>query len=159
MVVAPPAVRYEVTRLTLPTPGVRELQARYEAAVPDYPRVAVSELVSRRIRWSEMIEFIDATAPHGFLIYVRNDVRAVMSLAGDKADCVSYLMGNHTVAERMFRCDPRAMLCAPLHTVIWEDWDHSAWFTVDQPSTSSEASAFLRSPPSESSLTISLRQC
>jgi hypothetical protein len=35
----------------------------------------------------------------------------------------------------MFRHDPRAMLYAPLHTVIWEDANARAWFTVDQPST------------------------
>ena len=135
MVVTPESVRYEVTRLTLPIPAVTEFQARYEAAVPAYPRVAVSELVSRRAPWSEMVEFIDAAAPHGFLIYFRNDVHPVMTLAGDHADCVSYLMGNHTIAERMFRYDPRAMLYAPLHTVIWEKSDGSAWFTFDQPST------------------------
>jgi uncharacterized protein (DUF302 family) len=114
---------------------VRKFQAHYEAAVPDYPHAAVSDLASRRAPWSEMIEFIDAAAPHGFLIYFRNDVHPVMALAGDSTDCVSYLMGNHTIAERMFRYDPRAMLYAPLHTVIWEDADGSAWFTVDQPST------------------------
>ena len=27
------------------------------------------------------------------------------------------------------------MRYAPLHTVIWEDADGSAWFTADQPST------------------------
>jgi len=27
------------------------------------------------------------------------------------------------------------MLYAPLHTVIWEDSDANAWFSVDQPST------------------------
>ena len=26
------------------------------------------------------------------------------------------------------------MMYAPLHTVIWEDQDGDAWFTVDQPS-------------------------
>jgi uncharacterized protein (DUF302 family) len=103
--------------------------------VPDYPHAAVSDLVSRRATWSEMIEFIDTAARYGFLVYFRNDVHPVMSLAGDNADCVSYLMGNHTIAERMFRYDPRAMLYAPLHTVIWDDADGSAWFTVDQPST------------------------
>ena len=135
MMVTPEPVRYEVTRLTLPIPGVLRFQARYEAAVPDYPHAAVSDLVSRRVPWSEMIEFIDAAAPHAFLVYFRNDVHPVMSLAGDNADCVSYLMGNHTIAERMFRYDPRAMLYAPLHTVLWEGADGSAWFTVDQPST------------------------
>jgi Domain of unknown function DUF302 len=55
--------------------------------------------------------------------------------AGDDADCVAYLMGNHVTAERMFRHDPRAMLYAPLRTMIWEDSTGGAWFTVDQPST------------------------
>ena len=44
-------------------------------------------------------------------------------------------MGNHIMAERMFRHDPRAMLYAPLRTVISEDPSGGAWFTVDQPST------------------------
>jgi uncharacterized protein (DUF302 family) len=77
---------------------------------------------------------IDRSAPHGFLIYFRNDVHPVMTLAGDRADCVAYLMGNHVTAERMFRHDPRAMMYAPLHSVIWEDQNGDAWFTVDQPS-------------------------
>ncbi len=135
VVVTESEIQYEVARLTVPVPGVREFQSRYEAAVPDLPLAAVSDLVSRKAPWSEMLELIDAAAPHGFLIYFRNDVHPVMALAGDNADCVSYLMGNHTIAERMFRHDPRAMLYAPLHTVIWEAADGSAWFTADQPST------------------------
>jgi hypothetical protein len=81
-----------------------------------------------------MVELIDRSAPQGFLIYFRNDVHPVMALAGDSADCVSYLMVNHIFAERMFRHDPRAMMYAPQHTVIWEDKHGDAWFTVDQPS-------------------------
>jgi uncharacterized protein (DUF302 family) len=82
-----------------------------------------------------MTELIDAHAPNGFLTYFRNDVHTVMASAGDSADCIAYLMGNHLIAERMFRHDPRAMLYAPLHTVIWEDRDGTAWFSADQPST------------------------
>jgi uncharacterized protein (DUF302 family) len=58
-----------------------------------------------------------------------------MRLAGDHNDCIAYLMGNVTIAEQMFRHDPRVMLYAPLHTVIWEDGHGHAWFTADQPST------------------------
>ena len=58
-----------------------------------------------------------------------------MQLANDDNDCIAYLMGNVTIAEQMFRHDPRAMLYAPLRTVIWEDAHERAWFTVDQPST------------------------
>ena len=58
-----------------------------------------------------------------------------MESAGNKSRCTAYLMGNHLIAERMFRYDPRAMMYAPLHTVIWEDHEGKAWFTIDQPST------------------------
>jgi hypothetical protein len=80
---------YQAPRLTLPVPGVREFQERYEAAVPDLPLQAVEDLVSRRAPWSEMVELIDRSAPHGFLIYFRNDVHPVLTLAGDPADCVA----------------------------------------------------------------------
>ena len=105
---------YRTPRLTLPIPGVREFQSRYEAAVPDLPLPAVEDLVSRKVPWSEMVELIERSAPHGFLMYFRNDVHPVMALAGDHADCVAYLMGNHVIAERMFRHDLRAMMYAPL---------------------------------------------
>lgn len=112
---------YTVPRLTVPVPDVRKFKRRYEAAVPDLPLEAVRELVARRASWSEMERLIGDAAPFGFLIYFRNEVHPVMALAGDRADCVAYLMGNHIFAERMFRHDPRALMYAPLHTVIWEN--------------------------------------
>jgi len=126
---------FGVARLTMPVPSFGAFQARYEAAVPAIPRDSVTRLVAEKAPWPDMLDLIEASAPHGFLIYFRNDVHPVMALAGDNAACVSYLMGNHTIAERMFRHDPRAMLYAPLRTVIWEDAAGDAWFTVDQPST------------------------
>ena len=131
----PDVLHYKVSRFTFAIPGVREFKARYESVVPDLPAEGVAHLLEARAPWSEMLTLIESVAPLGFLIYFRNDVHPVMSLAGDRADCVSYLMGNHTIAERMFRHDPRAMMYAPLHTVIWEDHQGDAWFSVDQPST------------------------
>ena len=126
---------YTATRLTVEVPAVREFQRRYERAVPFNPVEEVASLVERDATWTEMLDLIAGSAPHGFLLYWRNDVHPVMQLAGDQNDCVAYLMGNHTIAEQMFRYDPRAMLYAPLRTVIWEDDEGRAWFTVDQPST------------------------
>jgi uncharacterized protein DUF302 len=126
---------YTVKRLTVAVPGVREFRERYEQAVPALPLEQITALVHRGAPWSEMLELIAESAPYGFLIYFRNDLHPVMQLAGDGVDCIAYLMGNHTIAERMFRYEPRAMLYAPLHTVIWEDSAGQAWFTVDQPST------------------------
>ena len=126
---------FTVRRLTVAVPDVREFQRSYEAAVPEVPQEQVGALVHRGAPWSEMEELIASSAPHGFLIYSRLDMQPLMGAAGDGADCVAYLMGNHVTAERMFRHDPRAMLYAPLRTVIWEDSAGGAWFTVDQPST------------------------
>src|SRR5580658_8326984 len=128
-------VEFTVRRLNVQVPSVRGFQRAYEQAVPTLPLEQVTALVHRGAPWSEMLEFIAESAPYGFLIYFRNDLHPVMQLAGDDADCIAYLMGNHTIAEQMFRHDPRAMLYAPLHTVIWEDSAGQAWFTADQPST------------------------
>lgn len=130
----PHTLVYTVPRLTVPVPDALDFKRRYEAAVPDLPQDAVRELVGRGASWPEMERLINDTAPFGFLIYFRNDVGPVMELAGNRSRCTAYLMGNHLIAERMFRHDARVMMYAPLHTVISEDHDGGAWFTVDQPS-------------------------
>ena len=126
---------FTVRRLNIPVPDVRGFKDRYEAAVPELPEGQVSALLHRRAPWSDMSELIAASAPHGFLTYSRNDAHPLMQAAGDNADCVWYLMGNHILAKRMFRHDPRALLYAPLRTVIWEDTAGNAWFSIHQPST------------------------
>jgi Domain of unknown function DUF302 len=126
---------YSARRLTVEVPGVREFQLLYEQAVPPNPVDEIAALVRRGASWVEVIDAHAEWAPHGFLIYWRNDVHGVMQLASDDNDCIAYLMGNVTIAEQMFRHDPRAMLYAPLRTVIWEDARERAWFTIEQPST------------------------
>jgi hypothetical protein len=126
---------YTVRRLTVEVPGVRKFQQFYERAVPANPAEQIAALVQRGASWADVIDAHAGWAPHGFLIYWRNDVHGVMQLASDGNDCIAYLMGNVTIAEQMFRHDPRAVLYAPLRTVIWEDDYERAWFTVDQPST------------------------
>lgn len=126
---------HSVRRLNVEVPGVREFQELYEQAVPANPVELIAALVQRGASWAEVIDAHAEWAPHGFLIYWRNDVHDVMRLGGDENDCIAYLMGNVTIAEQMFRHEPRAMLYAPLRTVVWEDAHERAWFTVEQPST------------------------
>jgi hypothetical protein len=113
---------------------VPEFKARYEAAVPPYPEKDVLALAMRRAPWSEMLEFVNRVAPLGFLIYNVAQFDPIFSLAGDSGSCVAYLMGNHTIAERMFRHVPAVMLHAPLRTAIWSTADRNAKFTFDRPS-------------------------
>src|SRR2546429_6107202 len=58
----------------------------------------------------------------------------IFAVAGHKAGSVVYLMGNHTIAETMYRHDPGIMLYAPLRTVLYEDLGGGVHFAVDQPS-------------------------
>jgi len=121
-------------RLNVRVADLSDFQHRYEQAVPLLPATEVDAMVERGASWTEMLDYIDSVAANGFLIYWRSDIHRVMRLAGDTARCFAYLIGNHTIAERMFRHDPRAMLYAPLRTAIWEHTDGTAWFSIDQPS-------------------------
>lgn len=129
-------VSHSVTRLTVETgASLAAFQARFEAAVPAAPMDEVQSLVDRDASWDEMLALTEARAPHGFLLYARIPVDPLMRLAGVSTPCTMYLMGNHTIAARMFRHDPEVMLHAPLRPVLWEGPDGVARLSIDQPST------------------------
>jgi hypothetical protein len=127
--------QYLLRRLTIDVAvPVHEFRAHYEAAVPPYPESEVKALVARGAPWQEMLDLVRRVAPLGFLLYGTTQIDPVMHLAGDGGSCVAYLMGNHTIAERMFRHEPSVMLHAPLRTAIWSHSDGFARFTLDRPS-------------------------
>jgi hypothetical protein len=127
---------HEVHRLAIAVgAGFDEFRERYEQSVPSLDSERLAALVHEGADWDTVRRAAAENAPHGFIRYWTTDAGALMRLAGDSARCSSYLMGNHTIAERMYRHDPAVMLYAPLRTAIHEDADGITWFTVDQPST------------------------
>ena len=68
------------------------------------------------------------------MVYATIDALPLFVLAGHTTKAVEYLLGNHTIAETMFRHDPRALLYAPLRVLIYADADGNAVFSMDQPS-------------------------
>jgi hypothetical protein len=130
--VIPHQVNRLVVEVTDPFDAFRQ---RYEDAVPRLDRDKIGALVRRHASWDDVRAVTEAAAPHGFLLYWSSDVTPVMALAGDRGRCVQYLMGNHTIAERMYRHDPVVMLYAPLRTAICTDPEDRTCFAVDQPST------------------------
>lgn len=62
-----------------------------------------------------------ATGTHRFLIYARLDTTPVLADSSSTVKATEYLMGNHTIAEMMFRHDPAVMLHAPLRVWVFED--------------------------------------
>ncbi|MDX2647046.1 hypothetical protein PV341_26470 [Streptomyces sp. PA03-1a] len=68
------------------------------------------------------------------MIYWKFDAQPLFGVAGDQARCTEYLMGNHTIAERMYRHDAGALMYAPLRTTIHESPTGEAMFAIDRPS-------------------------
>ncbi|WP_371407118.1 DUF302 domain-containing protein [Kribbella sp. NBC_00662] len=130
------AVSHEVVRWSIDTGTTFEdFRARYEAAVPVLDLVRMERLRAGRASWDAVLAAAEENAPHGFMRFWSTDVGATMRLAGDPGSCATYLMGNHTIAERMYRHDPAVMLYAPLRTAIHQDRQGATLFSIDQPST------------------------
>ncbi len=127
---------HTVTRLVLDVDRpYADFCEQYEAAVPPLAPAHLAELVSKHTAWDNVVADAAASAPHSFYIFWKMDVAPIMSLAGDTLPCTTYLMGNHTIAERMFRHDPSVMLYVPLRTVVYEDDTHRTRFVIDRPSS------------------------
>lgn len=58
-----------------------------------------------------------------------------MALNGNVSKCSEYLMGNHTIAERMFRVTPTSMLYVPLRFVFFQVQGESTTLVIEQPSS------------------------
>jgi hypothetical protein len=128
-------VSHPMNRIDITT-GVEfdEFIAAFEQAAPVVDRAAVQEIVDRGGSWDEVLAVAARNAPHDLMVYTKIDTQTYFSLAGHATKAVEYLLGNHTIAETMFRHDPKALLYAPLRLLIYADADGNAVFTMDQPS-------------------------
>ncbi|WP_214102866.1 DUF302 domain-containing protein [Acrocarpospora catenulata] len=128
-------VAYEAHRLTVDT-GVpfEEFRQRYEAAVPALDQPVFERLIREDADWPAVLRATERNAPHGFIIYWSFDNTALLRLSGDRWRSVQYLMGNHTIAQRMFHHNPAVMEYAPLRTTLYEDAGGVTRFAIDQPS-------------------------
>jgi Domain of unknown function DUF302 len=125
------AVDHPSRRLLVALPEPYD-QARehYETLVPEVDFERFFQMAS----WQATLELAEINAPHGFMRYYRSDVTAAMASSPSFWKATQYLMGNHTIAERMFRHDPSVMLHAPLRTLLYADPDGDTKLAVDQPS-------------------------
>jgi hypothetical protein len=129
-------IPHEVHRLAIAvSAGFDDFRDRYEQSVPPLDSERFAALARAGADWDTVLLATAENAPHHFIRYWTTDAGTLMRLAGDSPRCSSYLMGNHTIAERMYRHDQGIMLYAPLRTAIHEDADGTTWFSVDQPST------------------------
>jgi uncharacterized protein (DUF302 family) len=129
-------VPHQVNRLSVRVGApFDDFRARYERAVPRFEAERFERLIKGDVDWDTILRATAENAPHGFIIYWTGDFNALLRLAGERLRCVEYLMGNHTIAQRMYHHNPAILLYAPLRTAIYEDAGGETWFTVEQPTT------------------------
>ncbi|BBY29909.1 DUF302 domain-containing protein [Mycolicibacterium sediminis] len=125
------SVEHANRRLIIPFDrDLADFVEQYEQVVPTADLAAFAALTS----WQEHLDLAERTAPYGFMRYYGVDLTAVFATASAPWTGRQYLMGNHTIAERMFRHDPAVMLHAPLRTLLYVDPAGTTNLAVDQPS-------------------------
>jgi hypothetical protein len=111
-----------------------EFIAAFEKAAPPFDRASAAKIAERGGSWDEVLAAAAINAPNDLMVYAKIDALPLLCLAGHTTEAVEYLLGNHTIAETMFRHDPRALLYAPLRVLVYADADGNAVFSMDQPS-------------------------
>ncbi len=128
------AVSYQAVRIEVEVAQpFAEFCERFERAVPALNREHVSQLVERKAPWSEVVADVATSAPHDFLLYSKIDLTPVMSLAGHSHRATEYLLGNHAIAETMYRHDPAIAQYVPMRCAIYEI-EGGIRFVIEQPS-------------------------
>jgi uncharacterized protein (DUF302 family) len=111
-----------------------EFRAAFEKAAPPFDPAPVRQIAERGGTWDDVRAAVATNAPNDLMVYARIDGTELLAVAGHRTKAVEYLLGNHVIAETMFRHDPRALLYAPLRVLIYADADGNAVFSTDQPS-------------------------
>jgi uncharacterized protein (DUF302 family) len=110
----------------------------YDDAVADFERV-VPPIEPQRFQalesWEDNLALAETVAPLGLMRFGSIDITAYMRTSGSDRPGIEYLAGNHTIAERMYRHEPAAMLYAPLRLFIYADDAGQGVLVIDQPST------------------------
>lgn len=107
----------------------------FEGEAPVFDAAAVHAIADRGGSWDEVRNAVAANAPNGLMIFATIDATPLMVAAGHHTKAIEYLLGNHVVAETMFRHDPKALLYVPLRILVHADTYDEAIFSLDQPST------------------------
>ena len=97
--------------------GFEEFVKTFEAAAPRYDPVPMQRIVETGGTWDDVRAKVAENAPNELMVYAKIDAVPLLGVAGHDVKAVEYLLGNHVIAETMFRHDPRALLYAPLRVL------------------------------------------
>ena len=107
--------QHGMTRIDIDT-GIRFEQfiAAFEKAAPPVDPTTLERIVKAGGDWDDVRAAAAENAPNDLMMYAKIDASGFFGVAGHSTQAIEYLVGNHVIAETMFRHDPKAMLYAPL---------------------------------------------
>jgi hypothetical protein len=107
--------RHRATRVNISTDGdgLRRILRRIRKCRTFVDMHALNKITARRGSWDEVRAAVASNAPNGLLIFAAIDATPLMAIAGHQTKAVEYLLGNHVIAEQMFRKDPLACSTRP----------------------------------------------
>lgn len=111
-----------------------QFRAAFERAAPRFDPVPFQRIADSGGSWPDVEDAVAAMAPHQLMVYAVIDATELLALAGHRTAAVEYLLGNHVIAESMFRHDPHALLYAPLRVLVYSDSTGDAVWSMDRPS-------------------------
>jgi hypothetical protein len=121
-----------VRRLAIPLGLPYEASVlKFERTIPQLDVTPFQEFTE----WADVVKLASKLAPLGFFRFHKIDVPPFMAQSGSSFACTEYLMGNHVIAERMYRHDPTVMLYVPLRLLIQADENGNGVLVLDQPGT------------------------
>jgi uncharacterized protein (DUF302 family) len=126
--------QHEMTRVDIAT-GVPfdQFVAALEKAAPPVDRAAFAKIAESGGDWDDVLAAAAKNAPNELMVYAKIDATELFGLAGHRTRAIEYLIGNHVIAETMFRHDAKALLYAPLRMLVYTDGEGDVIFTMDQP--------------------------
>jgi uncharacterized protein (DUF302 family) len=107
----------------------------FEAAAPAFNPDPMQRIVESGGTWDEVRAAVARNAPNELMVYAKIDATPLLGVAGHDVKAVEYLLGNHIIAETMFRHDPKALLYAPLRLLVYSDAEGNAVFSMIRPSS------------------------
>ena len=107
--------------------------AAFEKAAPPVDRTTLERIAKDGGDWDDVRAAAAENAPNDLMVYAKIETSVFFSVAGHRTRAIEYLVGNHVIAETMFRHDAKALLYAPLRMLVYSDADGNAVFTMDQP--------------------------
>ena len=126
--------QHGMTRIDIDT-GIPFAQfvATFEKSAPPVDRTTLERIAKDGGDWDDVRAAAAENAPNDLMMYAKIETSVFFGVAGHRTQAIEYLVGNHVIAETMFRHNAKAMLYAPLRMLIYSDTDGDAVFTMDQP--------------------------